>query len=96
MLYNHIIDGLEFVRKDFKSYPLRWVIETMAWLGIVFNTVVITITVPDTPWHLLYPIWIVCCLASIWTSYTRNSSIGVFGSVVYTILDVIGYYRLLT
>lgn len=93
MLYTYIKDTIDFVYNDFKSYPLRWIIETSCWLGILFNTIVITYTVPNIPWNILYPVWIICCFASTWTSYTRNSSIGVMGSLIFAVLDSIGYYR---
>jgi len=95
MLYNYINESIDFVKKDFQSYPLRWFIETMVWLGILFNTILIAMTVPNTPWDILYPIWIVCCYATVWTSYTRSSSIGVIGSLIFAVLDSYGYYRIM-
>jgi len=86
---------IQFVLDDFKSFPIRWIIETSCWLGILFNTIVIACTVPNIPWNILYPIWIVCCFASSWTSYTRNSSIGVMGSLIFAVLDSYGYYRIM-
>jgi len=93
MVYTYMKNTIQFVLDDFKSFPIRWIIETSCWLGILFNTIVIACTVPNIPWNILYPIWIVCCFASSWTSYTRNSSIGVIGSLIFAVLDSIGYYR---
>jgi hypothetical protein len=86
---------LKFYKEDYKSYPLRWVVEAFAWVGTLVNTIIITITVPNVPWMFCYPIWITGCLAYAWAQWTRRSSMGVTSCLVFAALDGVGLVKLL-
>jgi hypothetical protein len=86
---------IKFYGDDYKSYPLRWYVEALAWSGTLVNTIVITWTVPNVPWLMCYPIWITSCLAYAWAQWTRKSSIGVSSCLAFAALDGIGLIKLL-
>jgi hypothetical protein len=91
----HLNNLLEFIRRDFRSYPLRFLLELFAWSGTLVNTILITLWVPNVPWLICYPIWITGCCAAAWTSWTRGSSIGMWGCILFATLDTLGFIRYL-
>ncbi|CAB4164130.1 hypothetical protein UFOVP1146_66 [uncultured Caudovirales phage] len=94
-MYSVIESLIKFYRDDYNSYPLRWIVETLAWIATLVNTVTITLTVPAVPWLFCYPLWISACLAYAWSQWTRKSSMGVTSCLAFAALDGIGLTRLL-
>ena len=93
---NKIIDAYEFFKADYLSYPLRFIIETICWISVVINVIILNVTVPDVPWKICYPIWIIACMFGTWTAYTRKSFVGVSSCILYALIDAFGFFRVLT
>ena len=91
----YIIAAYEFFKADYKTYPLRFIIETYCWISVVANTILLTATVPNVPWLICYPVWIFACILGTWTAYTRKNSIAMSSCILYAIIDAIGLYRVL-
>jgi hypothetical protein len=91
----NIEDAYIFLKEDYKSFPLRFIVESVCWFAVVINTILLTMTVPNVPWLICYPIWIIACLFGIWTSYTRKYTVGILSCSLYAIIDAAGLYRVL-
>jgi len=69
---------LEWIQRDYRSYPLRFCVELTAWATSIGCSITMSITVPHPPWLWLYPIWIAGCAMYAWASWSRRS----FGMLV--------------
>ena len=93
---NEIIKNvLEWIRNDYKVYPLRFVLETTAWALSIGCAITMALTVPTPPLIILYPIFISQCCIYAWAAHSRRS----FGMLAnYTLLvtiDCVGMFRML-
>jgi hypothetical protein len=87
---------VDWIRDDFKSNRIRFIIELFAWAISIGCSITMACTVPNPPLLALYPIWITGCAMYAWASWTRKS----FGMLVNYILlvsiDSIGLIRMLS
>ena len=60
---------LNWIKDDFNSHPIRFVIELLAWAISIGCSITMALTVPNPPLLVLYPIWIAGCSLSV--SYTH-------------------------
>ena len=92
-MYNDIIT---WIKKDYKEYKLRFVVEVTAWVMSIFCTILMALTVPHPPFMLLYPLFILQCSMLAWAAHSRNST-GIFANyLLIAIIDIIALIRLLT
>ena len=83
---------LKFILTDFKSNPLRFVIEVVAWSLSIAASAIMALTVPNPPLLLIYILWVVGCSLYAWASFTRGS----FGMLAnYLLLTAIDTYGLI-
>ena len=83
---------LKFILTDFKSNPLRFVIEVVAWTLSIAASAIMALTVPNPPLLLIYILWVVGCSLYAWASLTRGS----FGMLAnYLLLTAIDTYGLI-
>jgi hypothetical protein len=83
---------LKFILTDFKSNPLRFVIEVVAWTLSIAASAIMALTVPNPPLLLIYILWVVGCSLYAWASFTRGS----FGMLAnYLLLTAIDTYGLI-
>ena len=92
-----LFDGLiEWIKRDYKEYKFRFVIELLAWVMSIGCCVLMAATVPNPPFLLLYPLFILQCSMLAWAAHTRNST-GIFANyLLIVIIDIIALIRLLT
>ena len=89
---NNIVD---WIRNDYKTYPLRFIIETTAWALSIGCSVTMALTVPTPPLLILYPIWILGCAMYAWATYTRKS-VGMLANYLLLVtIDIVGLIRML-
>lgn len=82
----------QFVAKDFKSHPVRFVIELIAWALSISASVIMALTVPNPPLLIIYLCWVVGCSLYAWAAITRGS----FGMLAnYALLTAIDTYGLI-
>lgn len=86
---------VDWIRDDFRSYRLRFVIELAAWAISIGCAVVMAFTVPNPPLLVLYPIWIAGCAMYAWAAWTRQSFGMLANYLLLTTIDAIGLARLL-
>lgn len=87
---------LEWIRDDWKSYPLRFVLEILAWAGSIICSITMAVTVPNPPLLALYPLWIACCAIYSWAAWSRKSFGMLANYILLTTIDTLGLVRLLT
>lgn len=85
-----------FIRRDFHEWPFRFVLEVTAWAMSIACAVIMAVTVPDPPFLLLYPMFIVQCAIFGWAAWTRKSfgMLSNYGLLVS--IDTVALVRLLS
>ena len=86
---------LEWIRDDWHSNRLRFVVELLAWAVSIGCSVTMALTVPNPPLLVLYPIWISGCAMYAWAAYTRKSFGMLANYILLTTIDTLGLIRLL-
>ena len=89
-------DVISWIKKDYKNHKLRFIVEVTAWVMSIFCTILMALTVPNPPFLLLYPLFILQCSMLAWAAHSRNST-GIFANyLLIAIIDIIALIRLLT
>ncbi len=86
----------DWIRDDFKSSPIRFAIELLAWAISIGCSITMAVTVPTPPLLALYPIWIAGCAMYAWASWTRKSFGMLANYILLTSIDTIGLVRMLS
>ena len=87
---------LDWIRSDFESHPVRFVVELLAWAISIGCSVTMALTVPDPPLLALYPAWVLGCAMYAWAAWTRQSFGMLANYILLTAIDSVGLIRLLT
>ena len=91
-----IYDIIDWIRRDYKVNRFRFIVEFSAWLMSIGCTILMAATVPNPPFLLLYPLFIVQCSMLAWAAHSRNST-GMFANyMLIVIIDIVALIRLLT
>jgi hypothetical protein len=85
----------DWIRDDFKSNRIRFIIELLAWAISIGCSITMAATVPNPPLLTLYPIWIAGCAMYAWASWTRKSFGMLANYILLTTIDTIGLVRML-
>ena len=86
---------LDWIRDDFKSHPVRFAVELLAWAISIGCSLTMAITVPTPPLLTLYPIWITGCAMYAWAAWTRKSFGMLANYLLLTSIDTVGLVRML-
>lgn len=86
---------LDWIRDDFKSHPIRFAVELLAWAVSIGCSITMAITVPNPPLLALYPVWISGCAMYAWAAFTRRSFGMLANYILLTSIDTIGLIRML-
>ena len=86
---------LDWIRDDYRTYPLRFGIELLAWAISIGCSITMAVTVPNPPLLVLYPIWIGGCAMYAWASYTRKSFGMLANYLLLTTIDTVGLLRMI-
>lgn len=62
-----------FIREDWRENPLRCVLEILAWFMSIGCALTMAFTVPNPPFLILYPLFIIQCIIFAWSARTRGS-----------------------
>ena len=83
----------KFVEEDWRSHPVRFVIEVIAWLLSISASVIMALTVPNPPLLIIYLFWVIGCSLYAWCAISRGS----FGMLAnYALLTAIDTYGLIS
>jgi hypothetical protein len=91
-----LIGTLEWIRDDFKSHRVRFIVELIAWATSIGCSITMALTVPNPPLLALYPIWIIGCAMYAWASWTRKSFGMLANYILLTTIDTVGLIRMIT
>lgn len=91
-----LLNTFGWIRDDFKSHRVRFVIELLAWAISIGCSITMALTVPNPPLLTLYPIWILGCAMYAWAAWTRKSVGMLANYILLTAIDTVGLVRMLT
>ena len=86
----------DWIKDDYRSHPVRFAVELLAWAISIGCSLTMAITVPNPPLLVLYPVWITGCALYAWAAYTRKSVGMLANYLLLTTIDMIGLIRMLT
>jgi len=86
---------LKWIKDDFTSNRLRFIIELCAWLLSIGCSLTMAITVPNPPLLYLYPVWISGCAMYAWAAFSRKSFGMLANYLLLTTIDMVGLFRML-
>jgi hypothetical protein len=93
---NEILSGtFNWIREDWKSDKLRFLLEVLAWAISIGCSITMAVTVPNPPLLALYPVWITGCAIYAWCAYSRGSFGMLANYILLTTIDTIGLIRML-
>lgn len=93
---NDILIGIfGWIKDDWRSHPLRFAVELLAWAISIGCSITMALTVPAPPLLVLYPIWIFGCALYTWAAWTRGSFGMLANYILLTTIDTIGLIRML-
>ena len=92
---NILLNTFEWIRDDFKSHRIRFVIELLAWAISVGCSITMALTVPDPPLLALYPLGVLGCALYSWAAWTRKSFGMLANYLLLTTIDSVGLIRML-
>jgi hypothetical protein len=95
-MYEIFRPTIDWIKDDWRSHKLRFIIELLAWAISIGCAFTMAITVPNPPLLILYPIWILSCSMYAWAAYTRKSFGMLANYLLLTTIDAIGLIRMLT
>ena len=90
-----LVNILVWIKDDYKTHPLRFVLECFAWALSIGCSITMAVTVPNPPLILLYPIWILGCSLYMWAAFTRKSFGMVANYLLLVSIDSVGLVRML-
>lgn len=93
---NILTNTINWIRDDWKSNPLRCVLEVLAWFLSIGCSVTMMFTVPNPPFLILYPLFIFQCAIFGWSAWTRRSTGMVANYLLLVTIDSIALIRLIT
>jgi hypothetical protein len=86
----------DWIRDDFKSNPIRFAVELLAWAISIGCSITMAVTVPTPPLLTLYPIWIAGCAMYAWAAWTRKSFGMLANYILLTAIDTVGLVRMIS
>lgn len=89
-------DIIKWVKNDFQEWPLRCILEISAWVMSLSCAIIMAVTIPNPPFLILYPIFIIQCGIFGWAAWTRRSTGMVANYMLLVSIDSFALIRLLT
>jgi len=86
---------LKWIKEDYASHPLRFLLEVVAWAISIGCSITMAVTVPNPPLLAMYPVWITGCAIYAWCAYTRKSFGMLANYILLTSIDTIGLIRMI-
>ena len=95
MKLDYVFQIWDWIERDFRSYPLRFIVESTAWALSITCSMVMAATVPNPPLIVLYPIWITGCMMYAWAAWDRKSFGMLANYCVLVGIDSVGLLRMM-
>jgi hypothetical protein len=91
---NILANTSDWIREDFRTHPIRFGVELLAWAISIGCSITMALTVPTPPLIALYPIWIFGCALYAWASWTRGSFGMLANYLLLVTIDSVGLSRM--
>ena len=96
---NIFTSTINWIKEDWKSNPVRCVLEIIAWFLSIICSVTLMVTLPAMadpgPFLILYPLFIIQCAIFAWAAWTRKSSGMLANYLLLVTIDTIGFIRMI-
>ena len=89
-----IKDTINWIKQDYREYPVRFCLELLAWFMSIGCTIWMGYTLPNPPFIFLYPLFIVQCTIFGWAAWTRGSTGMVANYLLITTIDIVAITRM--
>lgn len=86
---------LNWIKEDYASHPVRFVLEVLSWAMSIGCAVWMGLTLPNPPFLILYPLFITQCAVFGWAAWTRGSTGMVANYLLLVTIDSIAFVRLI-
>jgi hypothetical protein len=85
-----------WAKQDYQEWPLRFVLEITAWFLSICCTIWMGATLPNPPFLILYPLFIIQCTIFGWAAWTRRSTGMVANYLLIATIDIVALIRLIS
>lgn len=93
---SNLLQGIiNWIKEDWRSNPVRCVLEILAWFLSIGCSVTMMLTVPNPPFLILYPLFITQCAIFGWAAWTRRSSGMLANYLLLVTIDSIALARMI-
>lgn len=92
---NLIAGIVKWIQEDWRSNPVRCVLEVIAWALSIGCSFTMMLTVPNPPFLILYPLFIVQCMIFAWAAWTRRSSGMLANYILLVSIDSVALARMI-
>jgi hypothetical protein len=90
-----LVGGIvNWVKEDWRSNPVRCVLEILAWFLSIGCAFTMMLTVPTPPFLILYPLFILQCAIFAWAAWTRRSSGMLANYLLLVTIDSVALVRM--
>lgn len=86
---------INWIREDYQSNPIRCILEIIAWALSIGCSFTMMLTVPNPPFLILYPLFILQCAIFAWAAWTRRSSGMLANYILLVTIDTVALARLI-
>ena len=90
-----LLNTFSWIKDDYKSHPVRFFVECLAWLISVGCSLTMALTVPTPPLLAMYPVWILGCALYGWAAWSRRSFGMLANYLLLTTIDTVGLFRMI-
>lgn len=70
---NYFQPTIEWIKSDFRSHPLRFCCEVIAWILSIACSATMALTVPNPPLNYLYIPWVISTCIYAACAFSRRS-----------------------
>lgn len=86
----------DWIQDDWRSHPLRFTLEVIAWAMSIGCSIAMAATVPTPPLLYIYPFFITGCMIYSWAAWTRRSFGMLANYLLLTSIDSVALIRMLS
>jgi len=90
-----IENTINWIKQDYREHPLRFCLELVAWFMSIMCAVWMGMTLPNPPFLILYPLFIIQCAIFAWAAWTRGSTGMVANYLLITTIDIVAITRMI-
>ena len=91
-----LADIFKWIQDDWRSNKFRFTVELIAWAISIGCSIAMSVTVPNPPLIVLYPIWISGCALYAWAAWSRRSFGMLANYLLLVTIDSVGLIRMIS